>query len=335
MRRRLPLLMAVLVLLAGGAYAAYWFHVARGLEDGVPAWAAEQRAAGYDLTWRAFSVEGFPLAVRLRFAAPVLAAARPFPYRARGPELLASTSPFDLRTWRVAAPQGMALEAPDALASLEAQALTGEVALGGDATTITLAARGLDGHGFARSLSAEALEARLSLPAHAHDGGRAGVLSLQASLRRVTLPDIPAPLSREVDTLSVAATVRGPWPAGGLQQALVRWRDAGGTVELESLHAAWNGTTLDAGGTLALDAAMQPEGAMTARIAGADKAVDAAVAAGALAPRYAGFAKTVLRAISDKDESGGDALTMPLTIQDQRLYVGPAEVAVLPHIGWQ
>lgn len=333
--RRLPLLLAVLAFVAGGAYAAYWFHLARGLRDGLPAWAEAQRAQGYGVEWQALEVGGFPFAFRLRLAGAGLHAVRPFPYEARSEELVATASPFDLRTWRVTAPQGIALEAPSLLAGLDAASLDGSIALGGDATVIALALRELTGHGIARGLSAETFEARLALPERAPESHRDTALSLTASLRQATLPGIPTPLPRQLDTLSLAATVKGPWSSGGFQRALVQWRDAGGTIDIDNAHVVWGETKLDLDGTLALDAAMQPEGAMTASVVGADKAVDAVVAAGALEPRYAGVAKSVLRAISAKDENGADALHVPLTIQDQRLYVGPAAVAVLPHIDWQ
>jgi hypothetical protein len=333
--RRVSLLLAVLVLLAGGAYAAYWFHIARGIKDAAPAWAAAQRVQGYDIEWQTLAVEGFPFAVRLRLAGVALHADRPFPYAARSAALTATASPFDFRTWRVRAPEGLALDAPTLVAGIDAASLEGSVALGGEATIIALAAHEISGRGLARGVAAAAFEATLTLPERASEGRRDTALGLTASLLQATLAPIPAPLSRRLDALSLAASVKGPWPSGGFLRALVAWRDAGGTVEIENAHAAWGGTVLDLDGTLALDAAMQPEGAMTARVTGADKAVDAAVEAGAIEPRYAGVAKSVLRAISAKDETGAGALHVPLTIQDQRLYIGPAAVAALPQIDWR
>ena len=333
--RRVSLLLFVLVLLAGGAYAAYWFETARKIEAGMPAWAAAQRAEGYALEWQTLQVGGFPFAFGLRLGGAVLHATRPFSYEAHSDTVTATATPFDLRTWRIAAPEGASLAAPTALAAIDAAALDGSVALGGDATSITLAAHQVSGHGGARDFSADVLETDITLPAHGAASHRDTALSLAVRLRQAMLPAIPAPLSPRIDTLALTATMKGPWLAGGFQRALVAWRDGGGTIEIESAHVEWGGTTVDVTGTLALDAAMQPEGAMTASVTGADKAVDAAVAAGALEPRYAGVAKSVLRAISAKDENGAEALHVPLTIQDQRLYIGPAAVAALPHIEWQ
>ena len=333
--RRFPLIAAGLVVLACAAYAGYWFHVAGQLRDGIPAWAAAQRAQGYELAWQALEVRGFPFAFRVQLAGATLHAARPFAYEAKSDAVVATAAPFDLRTWHVATPEGLTLDAPLLLAGLDAASFAGSVALGDEATVVTLAAHELAGRGAARGFSAAAFDARITVPQRAPEDRRDTALSLTAAMKDAALPAIPAPLARKLDTLSLAASVRGPWSSSGFNQALVQWRDAGGTLEIENVHVVWGETVLDLDGTLALDGAMQPEGAMTGTIAGADKAVDAAVAAGAMQPRYAGVAKSVLRAISAKDENGTDALHVPLTLQDQRLSIGPAVVAVLPHIDWR
>jgi hypothetical protein len=331
--RRSLLIAAMLALLAGGGYAAYWLETAREIEAAVPAWAEAQRTEGYALQWQGLTVGGFPFAFRVHVAGAVLHAARPIPYDARADILTAAASPFDLRTWRVAAPDGVALGAPSLLAGLDAAAFAGSVALGGGTIVIALTAHEITGNGSLRGFAADAFDAQLGLPQRGSTS-RDTALTLSARLQQAMLPTIPAPLSRRLDALSLTATVQGPWESGGFRRALVAWRDAGGTIEVANAHVEWGGTIADLTGTLALDAAMQPEGAMTASVVGADKAVDAAVAAGALQQRYAGIAKSVLRAISAKDDTGADALHLPLTIQDQRVYVGPAAVAALPHVDW-
>ena len=50
-----------------------------------------------------------------------------------------------------------------------------------------------------------------------------------------------------------------------------------------------------------------------------------------LEPRYAAVAKSVLRAVAEPNNDGGETLHVPLSLQDRRLYVGPAPVAALRH----
>ena len=148
------------------------------------------------------------------------------------------------------------------------------------------------------------------------------------------MPQAPKPLSQHIDALSFAATMKGALPPAPLDLALAAWRDGGGTLDIDNARLAWGGTVVTLDGTLALDGAMQPEGALTATIDGGDKMVDGLVASGAIEQRFAGFAKSVMRAIATPGEDGGK-VHLPVTVQDQRVYVGPATVAALPHVTWR
>jgi hypothetical protein len=330
-------LLAALVLVALAAYVGIWAHLSRGLQAGLPDWAAARRAEGYDLSWQSVAVEGFPFALRLRFADAVLHAKKPLPYDAESPEIVASAAPWNLQSWHLAAPRGIALATPGEGTRLDAASLEGSLAAGAGATTdVTVSAQEVVGHGLAEGLQAGMLKAEFTIPPHAPESHRDTAFRLVAQVSQATLPPPVPPTAREIDTLSFSAMVRGRFPPGAFDSALVAWRDDGGTVELESCHLVWGKMTLDANGTLALDGAMQPTGALEATIQGADQMIDAVVEAGALEARYAGVAKAILRAIAgSEDADAKDALKIPITLQDSRLYIGPAMVASLPRIRWR
>ena len=332
--RRWSLALAGLVVLAA-AYGGYWFIVARNLERGLAPWAAGLHAQGYDVSWQSVAVAGFPLRFRLRFAGAGLRTDRPAPLVLRSAELDATATPFDLRTWQVTAPSGASIDATALPAGIDAAALAGSVATTPTATVVAVTASDLTGRGLAQGLAAAAFETVVTLPRQAPRSHRDPALSASASLRQATLPMVPTLAAGKIGLLSFAATLDGRLPPGPLAPALAAWRNDGGTVELERAHLEWGGTVIDLTGTLALDDAMQPEGALTATVAGADKAVDDAVDAGWLASRAAGFAKSVLHAIAAPDGKGADTLHLPLTLENQRLYLGPAAIAVLPHVTWK
>jgi hypothetical protein len=186
----------------------------------------------------------------------------------------------------------------------------------------------------ADGVAAGALDAQLTLPSRRPESERDMLFSLAAKLDDATVPQAPPPFARHIDEFSFAATMKGPLAAAPLARALAQWRDGGGTLEIDSARIAWGGTTIALSGTLALDEAMQPEGALTATIQGGDKLVDGLVAAGAMEPGLANFAKAVMRAIATPGEDGNTA-RVPVTVQDQRVYVGPAAIATLPHVTWR
>lgn len=333
MRRSWAILAAVPV--AGlAAYSGLWFYAARSVRAGLPAWAEARRAEGYALAWRTAEIEGFPLAFRLHLTGATIETARTLPATATAPELMLEAAPWNLREWHFDAPQGARLGAPMAATGLVAATLHGTVAERGDGTLVAVSARDLSGSGAAAGVAVGALDARLTLPPRPPDSERDRLFALEARLADATVPQAPPPFARRIDEVSLAATMRGQLPAAPLDRALAQWRDGGGTLDIDGARIAWDGGAIALAGTLALDDAMQPEGALTATIDGGDKMVDALVAAGAIEPRFAGFAKAVMSAISTPGEDGKTA-QVPVTVQNQRLYVGPATIAALPHVTWR
>ena len=333
--RRLALLFAGLVAMVAAAYAVYWHEIADGLRRNLDPWAEARRAEGYAIAWQSAELDGFPFRFRLRFAGAALRASRPVPYAASSDEIVLTAQPWNLQRWRLAAPRGASVEALPALAGIAVAELTGTLAQRDGAIAITLSAHEIAGRRSADGFAAAALEAKIDLPARAPSTDRDTDLALALSLSQVDLPHFPTPLARRFDSIAIQAALKGAVPPGPLDRALAQWRDAGGTLEVESAHAAAGDMSIDVAGTLALDEAMQPVGAFTAIIIGGDRIIDEVVASGAVQSRYAGFAKSVLHAISAPGANGADAAHVPLTLQDQRLYIGPAQIAALPRFTWQ
>jgi hypothetical protein len=333
--RRSWLVLIGLVVAGLAIYSGLWFRAARLVRDGLPAWAEARRADGYALAWKSAAVEGFPLAFRLHLTGATAEATRPVPTTAASPELMLEAAPWNLHRWRFSAPQGATIAAPLDAAGLTAATLDGTVADRDSGTAISVSARTLAGTGLAEGVAAGALAVDFTLPPHPPASDADPLAGFSVQLDDATLPQEAPPLLRHIDAFSLAATMRGPLPAAPLDRALASWRDGGGTLDIDSAHLVWDKTTIDLDGTLALDPTMQPQGALTATVTGADEAVDAIVAAGMMEARYADFAKAVLRAIGNPDDAEGGAIRLPVTLQDRRIFVGPAPIAPLPQIDWR
>jgi hypothetical protein len=334
--RRLGLLLLLLLVLAGGGYTAYWLVVAHRLEAGLGPWAEAQRAAGLTLAWQKVSVEGFPFSFRLRFAAAAAAGDRPVRYSATAPLLLAEARPWNPRCWRLRAPQGAGIELPDELSGFTSAAAQGSVQRGpGREAQIALALQSVAGSGLAQGLRIAEAQGSLTLPeappaSHLEDG-----IAATLQLSDMVLPRPVPSVGNEVETLSLALTVKGALPPGKLRDALDAWRRDGGTVELTDGALRWGALTLNASGTLALDAELQPIGALTATIENQNAIVDAAVASGSLRAKDAGLVKIVLGLLAKPGADGKPRLTVPVSLQNDRLYLGPAKIAAVPRIVWQ
>jgi hypothetical protein len=143
----------------------------------------------------------------------------------------------------------------------------------------------------------------------------------------VVLPQAAAtPLGPKVEAIEVEASLMGPLPSGGYPEAVLRWRDEGGVVEVRRVHLEWGEVRAEAAGTLALDEATRPEGAFSAKLWNHRKLLNAMVAARAISAddaRLAGAALDLLAA------AGGGAVSAPVTAQSGMLWLGPVAVARL------
>src|SRR5258708_36159490 len=99
---------AVLLLVAGGAYTAFWLITADRIKAGAAAWAESARAQQLDIAWQAIGVSGYPFAFRLELSAPSLRniSTNP-PLELRAPVITATTRPWAYRVWRISAAQGV------------------------------------------------------------------------------------------------------------------------------------------------------------------------------------------------------------------------------------
>jgi hypothetical protein len=328
---------AALVVVLFAAYAAYWHIVAQRLRDGLDPWAEAQRAQGLSAQWDQVEIGGFPSAFRFRFAKASFSTARPLPASLTAPSLTVWAAPWNLRHWQFAAEDGAQLDVTN-LAAFALRRIDGSAVLDGDdAAVLDAAAAGIKGGGLlAQSAAIATATAHVEIPAHAPAGHQETALRVALQLTDITLPvDVVPSFGDRVSELSFAAELKGALPPGPLSAALVQWRDGGGTIELQSFRLHWGVLLVDASGTLALDNELQPEGAFSAVITGQDAIIDLAVKAGAIQAQSGGIAKGILSLLAKPGPNGEKAITVPLTLQQRRLFLGPAAVAEVPPIKWE
>ena len=87
-------------------------------------------------------------------------------------------------------------------------------------------------------------------------------------------------------------------------------------------------------GTLALDKKLQPLVAMSANFGGIMQTIDGLEKKGYIGSKKALLAKVMLSLFSKNAVDPDDAISLPLTIQDQKLSVGPVSLMHLPEISW-
>jgi hypothetical protein len=326
---RFAILIIVVVLVAAGAYAGYWFVAANSLQAGLEKWAAARRAQGYTLQWGRESVDGFPL--RFRIALDDASIARGNSYHIAVPEIAGEASPWDVMRWHVTAPRGGTGTAQGMAADIVAKSLSGDVTLGGDATDIDVSILELTGAG----ATAGQLTAHITLPRQAPRSDRDLALAAMVRLYHLVLPKPVTALGDTIENVTADFKIMGGLPQGDWRQALAAWRDAGGNVEIDQANLQWGALHLEANGTLALDRDMQPIAALSASIVDHAALIDAAVAAGILPKKNSTLVKLVLNLLAKRDPDGQTRLTAPVTVQNGRLTIGRVEIGKLPPIDWR
>ncbi len=333
--RRAALTFGVLLSAAFAAYGAYWHAMAGKLENGLAPWAAARQAEGYTLRWDKVAVGGFPTRFRFRFTGAHFTAERPVPIAFSVSSLDVWAMPWNLHHWRFSTGDVARVADPFGAAGFSLEHVEGSARFdAGAPLDLDLAIAGATGSGFARGFAIGTATAHIEIPPNPPRGHRDTALDAVLELGAVTLPASVPGFGDTVNDLAFSTDLKGALPPGPLVPALSAWRDAGGTVELRYFRLRWGELLIDANGTLALDGALQPEGALSAEITGQDAAVDLAVTSGALQPADAALAKAVLAVLAKPGPGGEKAITVPLTLQQERLFLGGAPIAAIPRIDW-
>jgi hypothetical protein len=141
------------------------------------------------------------------------------------------------------------------------------------------------------------------------------------------------PLGHAVRSIVAEGTVQGPLALAPWPEALLRWRDAGGVLDVAVLEAEYGPLTLTGSGTLALDGAGQPIGAFATRTSGLFGAIDTLHANGYMSQGDALVAKLAVNLLAGTPDRQAP-VSIPLTLQDRTLTVGPIALMRFPEIHW-
>ncbi|MGB0629305.1 MAG: DUF2125 domain-containing protein [Alphaproteobacteria bacterium] len=332
---RTPLIAAGLLIAVCAGYTIYWYSAAGQIRSGIDRWAENRRAKGWTVELGEFSITGFPFRLDLFFQTPVLAGPGN-QWRWEMPNAQASARPWMLTDISMSVPGVHTLKTEKQSVALTLSRADGELKIrSGQPQFLLVRLAGVDW------VEPGAIRTRIDiLSVRIEDGVSAGPesengttgLGIAVDARKVVLPEaLKPPLGTGLNRLSIDAVAVGPFePRGTLSEALARWRDAGGALEVLAFALDWESLSLRGDGTFALDENLQPQGAMTAEIDGVDKTSDALIAAGVIDARTAFAAKVANRALS----FGGGPARLPVSIQRQRLYLGPVPLFRLKPVRW-
>lgn len=342
----------VFVAVGVAAFTAYWYFAIATLEERVAAWIEQREAEGWRIEHRPAVRSGFPTKLRLTLADGSIAATAGWSWAS--PQTEISLPVFAGWGGRVA-PVEVEFKGEQRLRLLPAgtvivghgDRLVAQVIDGGRLPTGSFAA---DNLAIAPEGGAAVTIGRLDAasagglpgPATAPDAG----FDLSVNAQRVTLPPSWASaLGDRIDRFDVEARLIGslgapPWP-----QALERWREDGGTIEVTRLGILYGPLALSGDGTVALDAGGDLIAAFSVTARGLWATLSALAERGAVAPEIAAGARLFLRppagapdagagGVDGAAKNGDGSVTVPVSIQERILFLGPLPIARLPAPPW-
>ncbi len=345
-----------IIALGGGAlavlaicYGIAWFVIADRLRNGIDRWVADRRADGWTAEHGDIAISGFPLTWRARVMKPRLVQSK------RRPHFLWSGPSFDM-TWvpwqtrdidfRTTGTHRLGLgSTEEALAiPLTMTQASGRLSFAPSGGLSTVAFR-IDEASFP---ARDGETVKVSRITNRFDSNSSGdnipadelrlkpAFRIDTTLSGLVLPAASKPaLGQTVDTIELRGTLLGELPPGNLREVASRWRDGGGTLEIERIDLRWSALQVIADGTMALDRTLQPVGALTARITGYDQTMDRLVAARIVRPGEALLAKFALGALArDPGNGGPPELKASVSIQDGWIYLGPVKLLPAPRVSW-
>lgn len=343
MRKRWVIAAIILVAALGAAYTGYWFWLAQTFERNLALWIDQQRAVGYRMSYSASPPTGFPLPVGIELdEVMVESPAGSPPWRFHADALRLSLAPW--QPFRLRIEDGTGTSLPRLQWSVNGRRFD----LSGDGIESAIK---LPGPGELPTIMVDAryLELRDGGRSIANTHGLAGEILLRSTVaptdasvefslaaRQIDLLAGTPARTKEVYAASLQGRLVGTILPGRLPDALIAWSAQGGYLDVTRIAAdPADGfpPRFEGAAAVALDAGLQPlvSGSVTVRDYG--PAVDRAVAEGLMTPAQGTAAKLWLSAKAEKDAEGLK-VTLPLTIQDGLLSMGPIQLARLPRIAW-
>jgi len=324
------------------AAIAYWFVAAQALREGLDRWAEARRAEGYEIRYGTPAIGGFPIRLRLIVADPSIttpADKSDAGWNWRGTSLQVETRLWNMRSVTFSLPGRHEFTRPGLTHPIVARAdpAVGWVAIGHDGriTEANLDCVKLEvdlGERPGRVTAGHTVLSVRPRPRQADPHEPLPPLEATIALRDLLLPpNFDGPLGRHVPLASTDISVNYKLPAGASRGELARWRDDGGTFEVLDIKLRWGPLNLKGSGTVTIDEAMRPLGAATVEIRGFNETLDELIKAGVVQKQLGLLAQAMLNVLAKPAKGGGPpVLSVPLTVQDGFLSLGPARLLPVP-----
>ena len=321
-----------LVTVLAVLYGTWWAWLAGEVRAGINNWFAKERADGRHAKYGALAVGGFPMRIRVVLEEPEWGEDRFGVVRADS--IWAQARPWNVQNIKgrlVGAINVMPAEnAASAPITMKSDRNRFEVTLGQthsgewrlDKVSLTQAG----------TVLADIGKARLQLTT-----GTAGKEDdILAEFHALALPHgLLKPFANDLDRVRLHAAV----PNGALNASFDKatasaWHAEGHAIQIKRIDVKGGRIDVDADGTLALDGNLQPVGAFALRARKHESLLNAMAETGWLSHSNATIAKLTFGLLAKTNAQNEPYVTLPVSLQDRTVSLGPISVARIPFMAW-
>jgi len=327
----------ILALLAGiGGYSGWWWFAVGQLEKGISLWIEARRAEGIEIGYDSLRINGYPAFIHIELTKPKATPLNGDDWSWQGERLAFEGRPwaYSRVTYDLSGGQSgrILLDGKGEPFTFEAKILAGEAVLKkGSINTVRTRGEELTFKLINRENTITITQIETFLE---HQDNQQS--HLDARLRDLRISRLAgSSLGERVRHLRIKTTFHGRVPPRQSADALARWRDDGGELDVTSLDLSYGPLQVSGNGKFVLDYALQPAGTFSARIVGVSSALDSFQRNGKIGPRDAMAVKLAVGVLSKSPEGGGERyLDVPVKIENRTPHIGPFKLKPLPPINW-
>ena len=155
-------------------------------------------------------------------------------------------------------------------------------------------------------------------------------MAVNLRVHDVTLPRDDG-LGRAVQEAAMRAII-DPLPRGFEAEDLQAWQGAGGSVSIEDANLKFGPVEGSAGGVVGLDESLRGRGNVTLRLREPKKLIAAGVDAGWIQGQQQQMLNLAMGLFSRRSESGKPEVSLPLSLREGGLWIGPLRLMDLPPV---
>ena len=332
-----------------GLYAGGWYFLSTQLQSGIEGWIEQQKKAGVQIRYAGQQRSGFPFAVKMTFDQPVIASdQKSISFVWQGQQAIVTVKPWNIRDGHIdlSGPQKIGIVNGNKTATWRghARVLSADINFkSSDQIKLAMNFKQIDmkAEGTKKAESPQRVQlerGRVVVIQHrqAKSTQLTPSLSFAADLSELQIPkSLPMLLGHQFSKIAMKVDVLGPMPRTIQSRPLLTWRDAGGTIEVEHFEIDHGPLNLKTKGTMAVDENLQPVGAFSSQIYGFFDVISVLQKRKLIKSNIALTARLFLGVLAKRQGPGQrPRLDVALSVQNQKLFIGPLAIAKLPFIDW-